>query len=109
MTKHYQYMLKTDYLPRIVDKTIVHDVFARGRRVFGPGSADPQGSMPEEFTGTAFRLGHSMIRMVYEWNSIFNSTGGPGVFEPGHLDCSVSAAPAAPWFRAVIRQDHPTT
>jgi hypothetical protein len=33
--------------------------------------------MPVEFSGAAYRLGHSMIRNGYQWNKVFNS-GGPG-------------------------------
>ena len=29
--------------------------------------------MPIEFSVAAYRLGHSMIRTVYEWNRVFNS------------------------------------
>ena len=39
--------------------------------------------MPVEFSGAAFRLGHSMIRTGYEWNKIFNSK--PGALDSGHL------------------------
>jgi len=34
VVRHYQWMLRTDFLPRIVDPTIVDDVFANGRRFF---------------------------------------------------------------------------
>ena len=34
VVKHYQWMLRTDYLPRIVDPGIVEDVFTNGRTLF---------------------------------------------------------------------------
>jgi len=38
VVRHYQWMLRTDFLPRIVDPAIVADVFAHGRRFFeAPG------------------------------------------------------------------------
>jgi len=74
---HYQWMLKTDYLTRIVDPAIVTDVFATGRKVFEVG-ADPfsMPTMPVEFSVGAFRLGHSMVREAYDWNAEFPNGGG---------------------------------
>ncbi|MET1075309.1 MAG: peroxidase family protein, partial [Umezawaea sp.] len=34
VTRHYQWMLRTDFLPRVVDPAIVEDVFDNGRRFF---------------------------------------------------------------------------
>jgi hypothetical protein len=77
VTKHYQWMLRTDYLPRIVDPGIVEDVFTNGRTLFetsvAPGDAP---TMPIEFSVAAFRLGHSMVRGAYNWNRIFDNGGG---------------------------------
>ncbi len=82
VVRHYQWMLRTDFLPRIVDPTIVDDVFTNGRRFFeAPGRGQSpyglQPTMPLEFSVAAYRLGHSMIRGAYQWNRVFN-TGGPG-------------------------------
>jgi hypothetical protein len=82
VVRHYQWMLRTDFLPRIVDPAIVDDVFANGRRFFeapgrGRGHAGQPPTMPLEFAVAAYRLGHSMVRAAYQWNRVFNS-GGPG-------------------------------
>ncbi len=80
VVKHYQWMLRTDFLPRIVDPEIVERVFTRGRRhVEVPGRTRPGDlpTMPIEFSVAAYRLGHSMVRPAYQWNSVFR-TGGPG-------------------------------
>jgi len=76
VTRHYQWMLRTDYLPRIVQPSIVNDVFNNNRRkVFEVGVPPTQvPTMPIEFSVAAFRLGHAMIRQAYDWNAIF----GPG-------------------------------
>ena len=77
VVKHYQWMLKTDYLPRIVDPGIVQDVFTNGRTLFetSPAAGDAP-TMPIEFSVAAFRLGHSMIRATYNWNRFFDNGGG---------------------------------
>jgi len=82
VVRHYQWLLRTDFLPRIVDPAIVTDVFAYGRRFFeapgrGRGRHGQHPTMPIEFAVAAYRLGHSMIRAAYQWNRVFNSTG-PG-------------------------------
>jgi hypothetical protein len=77
VVRHYQWMLRTDYLPKICAPSVVNDVFANGRKVFEVG-ANPTDvpTMPIEFSVAAFRLGHSMIRATYNWNKIFDDDSG---------------------------------
>ena len=91
--RHYQWMLLTDHLPRIVDPALVEDVFTNGRRFFevphnaydnvdtGTSTAGDTATMPIEFSVAAYRLGHSMVRAQYQWNRVFNSgpTGALGI------------------------------
>jgi Animal haem peroxidase len=108
VVKHYQWMLRTDFLPRLVDPAIVDDVFTNGRKFFEvtqeqvprtyptPGyqetrPCDPP-TMPVEFSVAAYRLGHSLIRSAYQWNAVFNSNGGPGGIAPLHLLFQFSGA-----------------
>lgn len=77
VVKHYQWMLRHDYLPRIVDPGIVEDVFANGRTLFEPSPVPGDApTMPIEFSVAAFRLGHSMVRDTYNWNRVFDNGGG---------------------------------
>jgi Animal haem peroxidase len=77
VTKHYQWMVRTDYLPRICRPTAVSSVFNGGRKVFEVGVAPTDvPTMPIEFSVAAFRLGHSMVRSGYNWNAIFDDGGG---------------------------------
>ena len=77
VVKHYQWMIRHDYLPRICDPAVVDDVFTNGRKFFEVG-ADPTETptMPVEFSVAAFRLGHSMVRSRYNWNVAFDNGGG---------------------------------
>lgn len=77
VTKHYQWMIRHDYLPRICRKAVLDDVFDNGRKIFEVG-ADPLQvpTMPIEFSVAAFRLGHSMVREAYDWNSEFPDRNG---------------------------------
>ena len=77
VVKHYQWMIRHDYLPRICDASVVDDVFANGRKAFEPGAAATDvPTMPIEFSVAAFRLGHSMIRRAYDWNRQFPGRQG---------------------------------
>lgn len=83
VVKHYQWMLRTDFLPRIVDPAIVDDVFHNGRKIFEVGETGFP-TMPIEFSVAAYRLGHSMIRDKYDWNAVFGAGGRIG--DLGTLD-----------------------
>jgi hypothetical protein len=77
VTRHYQWMLRTDYLPRICAAGVVSSVFNSGRKAFEVGvPATDVPTMPIEFSVAAFRLGHSMIRRAYDWNNIFDNGSG---------------------------------
>ncbi len=86
VTRHYQWMLRTDYLPRMVDPAVADSTFTQGRRFFEPDASGPA-TMPVEFSGAAFRLGHSMIRTGYQWNKHFNAAAAQaqGPIRSGHL------------------------
>ena len=77
VTKHYQWMLRTDYLPRICAPGVVNDVFTNGRKAFEVGvPATDVPTMPIEFSVACFRLGHSMVRAAYKWNKVFDDGAG---------------------------------
>jgi hypothetical protein len=77
VVRHYQWMVRSDFLPRIVRAAIVTDVFTNGRKVIetAPAAGEPP-TMPVEFSVGAYRLGHSMVRAAYDWNRVFDDGGG---------------------------------
>jgi hypothetical protein len=67
---HYQWMLVTDFLPKVVNDATYRSVFADYHNPTHrlPGIQDLQ-LMPVEFSVAAFRFGHSMIRPLYRLNT----------------------------------------
>jgi hypothetical protein len=72
---HYQYVVVTDFLPRIVNATVLDQLktkgaYDRSKLKFFTNFAPPYGTpyMPVEFSVAAYRLGHSMVRPGYRLN-----------------------------------------
>jgi len=103
VTKHYQWMVRTDYLTRICQPGVVNDVFNNGRKAFEVGATPTDvPTMPIEFSVAAFRLGHSMVRPHYNWNINFDSGSGtlPLLFEfsaPAALSAARPACSPSGW------------
>jgi hypothetical protein len=68
---HYQWMLVTDFLPRVINDDTYQRVFADPYHPTPtlPGLRDGLRLMPVEFSVAAFRFGHSMIRPEYRLNT----------------------------------------
>ncbi|MEE9413144.1 MAG: heme peroxidase family protein [Methylococcales bacterium] len=81
---HYQSIILTDFLPRVIDKSVLDDVLKNGRQ-FYTDADEFKNCMPIEFSVAAYRMGHSMIRPSYEWNNIFNSDGPLGIATFGQI------------------------
>ncbi len=69
---HYQWIVVHDFLKRVVDEKMVDEILEKGRR---PGEPllrfyeyEEAPFIPVEFSGAAYRFGHSMIRRAYHLN-----------------------------------------
>lgn len=80
VVKHYQSIVLTEFLPRVIDPNALESVLSSGRKFYRKVDRD---CMPVEFSVAAYRFGHSMVRPSYNWNRVFND--GPVALAPGSL------------------------
>jgi hypothetical protein len=64
---HYQWLVIHDFLTRIVGTTMVEDILKNKPQFF---KINGQPYMPVEFSGAAYRFGHSMVRSNYSLNAM---------------------------------------
>lgn len=97
VTWYYQWAVLTDFLPRMIDLSTLESVVVRDGQHWNTSLRffDPcRSSIPVEFTGAAFRFGHSMIRDDYQLN---DHVKGLPVFDPdGDARASVGGFQPSP-------------
>jgi hypothetical protein len=97
---HYQWVVLHDFLERIVGQEVIDDILkAEPYRVIGRNAGPSyrlkadlkffdwkqQPFMPVEFSGAAYRFGHSMVRRDYALNAATAAEGQEVViFDPAH-------------------------
>jgi hypothetical protein len=102
VTWYYQWAVLTDFLPRMVGFNTLESVVIREGRDWHTTLRflDPcRSSIPVEFTGAAYRFGHSMVRDDYQLNDkvknlpVFDGSTDPrasvGGFQPSPPDYAV--------------------
>ncbi len=80
VTWHYQWIVLNDFLSEVLDPDILADIRSNGRQFY---SFTGRPFMPIEFSVAAYRLGHSMVREVYNHNRVFSDE--PGALTPATL------------------------
>lgn len=68
VTWHYQWIVLHDFLSRVLDSKQLSAVLCEGRKFY---HFDKYSFIPVEFSVAAYRLGHSMVRAVYNYNRVF--------------------------------------
>jgi hypothetical protein len=80
LRQHFQWLVISDYLPRVVDGDVLTSVLNGEIDVFK--SARDRSAMPVEFSAAAFRFAHSMPRSVYNYNKIHDQAELSELFLP---------------------------
>jgi hypothetical protein len=80
---HYQWIVLHDFLAKLIDNNDLQDVLNNGRRFYIPETQSDYGEafIPVEFSGAAYRLGHSMVREEYSHNRAFRPGAGSATFQ----------------------------
>lgn len=81
----YQWLIINEYLPTICGQDVTDDVLADGAPLYAHfagrmGAIGDFAPMPLEFSVSAFRFGHTMVREAYDWSEKFGR--GPGALKP---------------------------
>lgn len=72
---HYQRILLNQFLPLICGSKAVKDALQELKFYkIGPGELATEPFIPLEFSGAAYRFGHSMVRSKYHFNKVFGPT-----------------------------------
>ena len=70
---HYQWIVAHDFLRRIVGRPMADSVLEPAERRFYRWGSEP--FIPVEFSGAAYRFGHSMVRNSYKLNADLGAVG----------------------------------
>ncbi len=73
---HYQRILLDEFLPLVVGADALDAALTAPRFYLTDPTREP--FIPLEFSGAAYRFGHSMVRSDYVFNRVFNPAAGPG-------------------------------
>lgn len=80
VTWHYQWIVLFDFVERLTEPGLVARIKHEGRKYYRFKTTP---YIPVEFSAAGYRLGHSMIRDVYDFNRVFNTN--PGALAPATL------------------------
>lgn len=73
----YQWLIVNTFLPAVCEAETLANVMQDGGVLYAGfvsatgGAASDRLPLPLEFSGAAYRFGHSMVRQIYDWNANF--------------------------------------
>jgi hypothetical protein len=73
-TWHYQWIVLFDFVERLTEPGLIRRIKNAGRKFY---RFRTKPFIPVEFSAAAYRLGHSMVREVYDYNRVFNTAAIP--------------------------------
>jgi len=79
---HYHWLILNEFLPLFIGPAMVNDILTNGRRYYTPPKDAV--TIPIEFQGACFRVGHTMVRPSYRAN-LLGDNGKPFfgfIFDP---------------------------
>jgi len=80
VTHHYQQVILHEFLPAVAGPKAVKEALKKLRYyLIGQGCLASSPYIPLEFSGAAYRFGHSMVRPAYNFNKVFNFAAGPNL------------------------------
>ena len=71
--RHYQYIVIYDFLRRFTDPDVFNKIFVQKQQGLLNSIPSEKVGLPVEFSGAAYRFGHSLVREKYDWNPNFNT------------------------------------
>jgi hypothetical protein len=103
-TWHYQWIVLFDFVERLTEPGLIRRIKHEGRRFYRFRSKP---FIPVEFSAAAYRLGHSMVREVYDHNRVFNTAAIPATlgllfFFTGKSGGIVGDLASTPGMRAIF-------
>lgn len=78
---HYHYVIVEEFLPLVVGRQVTDDVRVNGRKIYRWEERSDRPYIPVEFSGAAYRMGHTLIRAEYAINSKFDHANRIALFD----------------------------
>lgn len=69
---YYQWVVLHDFMPLFFTQPVIDDLLAGHHRVYDPGAFAARPVMPVEFSVSAYRFGHSLVRNAYAPNPVIS-------------------------------------
>lgn len=73
VTLHYHWIILHEFLPLIIGDELTNKILTEGRKFYGKELKRP--FIPVEFSGAAYRFGHTLIRAEYNLNDDISKLG----------------------------------
>ena len=80
VTNHYHYIVVKEFLPHLCGQGVVDKILMHGRQFFKWEDNSDKPFIPVEFSGAAYRMGHTLIREKYALSSSYPADKSVNLF-----------------------------